>query len=243
MEDNNKMKILAINSSPNKDKGNTSLILNPFLDGIKEEKNDIELYYTSDLKINPCQGDFGCWFITPGQCIQNDDMNLLNTKISRADVLILASPVYCDGVTGPMKTLMDRTIIQTKPFFEIRDNHLRHPIRGKEKQAKIVLVSNCGLWEMDNFDPLLTHIRAFCQNSHNEFAGALLRPHGPALKVMIDMGMPVNDVLDAAKEAGRQLVMDGEISDKTLSRVSRELLPRDMYMQNANQSFKEELEK
>jgi hypothetical protein len=46
---------------------------------------------------------------------------------------------------------------------------------------------------------------------------------------MMDMGMPVDDVLYAAKEAGRQLVRDGEMSDETLSTISRELMPREMY--------------
>ena len=58
-----------------------------------------------------------------------------------------------------------------------------------------------------------------------EFAGALLRPHGPALKGMLEGGAPVDDIFEAAKEAGRQLVKDGKMSDETLKVVSRELLP------------------
>lgn len=238
-----KMKVLAINSSPHKDKGNTALILNPFLEGMEEDGADVELYYARDLNINPCLGEFGCMLKTPGKCIQNDDMNWLDPKIGQADVLVLASPVYCDGVNGPMKTIMDRTVPEILPFFEVEDNHLRHPLREGIKPGKIVLVSNCGFWEMDNFDPLVAHMEAFCQNSHDEFAGALLRPHGPALRNMMEMGIPVNDVLDAAKEAGRQLVRDGEMSEETLSTVSRELLPREMYMQILNQHFIAELEK
>ena len=97
------MKALAINSSPNKGKGNTALILKPFLEGMKEAGAEVELYHTSDLKINPCQGDLSCWLRTPGECIHNDDMSWLAPKIAKADILILASPVYCDGITGPMK--------------------------------------------------------------------------------------------------------------------------------------------
>jgi multimeric flavodoxin WrbA len=241
MKTEEKIKVLAINSSPHRDKSNTSLVLDPFLEGMEEEGAAVELYYTSDLEINPCKGDFGCWIKTPGQCMYKDDMNWLNQKVSKADILVLGSPVYCDGVNGPMKTFMDRTVPEILPFFEVEDKHLRHPSRAGVKKGKIVLVSNCGLWEMDNFDPLVTHMEAFCRNSHDEFAGALLRPHGPALSNMMQMGMPVNDVLDAAKDAGSQLVSDGEMSDETLQTVSRELLPREMYMQIANQSFTEKL--
>jgi multimeric flavodoxin WrbA len=60
---------------------------------------------------------------TPGKCIQNDDMNWLDPKISQADVLILASILFCDGVNGPMKTIMDRIVTEILPFFEVEYYH------------------------------------------------------------------------------------------------------------------------
>jgi multimeric flavodoxin WrbA len=236
------MKVLAINSSPMMDEGNTALILNPFLEGMREEGANVELFYTRKLRINPCQGEFNCWVKTPGKCFQNDDMQMIDPKMRDADILVFATPVYCDGITGPMKNLLDRTVSQVYPFFEMRQGHCRHPLREDTKSSKVVLVSNCGFWEMDNFDPMLAHMKAYCRNGDNEFVGALLRPHGGALKPMMEMGAPVDDIFDAAKEAGRQLVRDGRISEQTLNIVSRELMPRDMYVYSANQHFRDELE-
>jgi hypothetical protein len=143
-----------------------------------------------------------------------------------------------------MKILMDRLLPWAEPFFEIRDGHMRHPHRQKVNLSKkLVLVSSCGFWEMDNFDPLLVHLKAVSKNTGAEFSGALLRPHGSALKPMIEMGAPVKDVLEAAKEAGRQIVRDGKMSPEKLKIVSRELMPMDMYIQFANQYFREELQK
>lgn len=236
------MKIVAINSSPNMDKGNTALILSPFLEGMREAGTDVELFYTKKMKINPCQGEFHCWFKTPGKCFQKDDMQMLLPKLSEADVLVLATPLYVDGVTGPMKNLLDRIIPLAQPYFELRDGHCRHPGRDGDKNSQLVLVSNCGFWEMDNFDPMLVHMKAVSKNIESEFAGALLRPHGPALKGMMEMGAPVDDIFDAAKEAGRQLVEDGRMSPETLKSVSRELLPLEMYIEIVNKRFQEELE-
>jgi hypothetical protein len=42
-------------------------------------------------------------------------------------------------------------------------------------------------------------------------------------------------VLDAAREAGRQLVEKDSMAPETLSTISRPLLPRDMYVAIANQ--------
>jgi hypothetical protein len=59
---------------------------------------------------------------------------------------------------------------------------------------------------------------------------------------MMEMGAPVDDVFEAAKEAGRQLAGDGRMSPDTLKVVSRELLPLEMYVEIANQKFQEALE-
>jgi multimeric flavodoxin WrbA len=236
------MKVVAINSSPNMGKGNTALVLAPFLEGMREMGADVELFYTKKLKINPCQGEFNCWLKTPGECFQRDDMQMLLPKLAEADVLVLATPVYVDGVTGPMKNLLDRIIPLAQPLFELSDGHCRHPGRGGSKGGKLVLVSNCGFWEMDNFNPLLMHMKAVSKNMGSEFAGALLRPHGPALKGMMKMGRPADDIFEAAKEAGRQLVGDRRMSVETLKVVSRELLPLELYVEIVNQRFQEELD-
>lgn len=237
------MKVLAINSSPRMDKGNTAMILNPFLEGMKEAGAEVELFYTSKLNIHPCTGEFNCWLKTPGKCLHNDDMNLLYPRIDAADVIVFATPVYVDGVTGPMKNLMDRIIPRAQPFFELRDEHCRHPPRGDARARKFVLVSNCGFWEKDNFDPLLVHMKAVCKNLSTEFAGALLRPHGGAMSGMLEMGAPIGDIFEAAKEAGRQLVKEEKMSQETLDIVSRELLPRDIYIQIVNQNVQQCLNK
>jgi multimeric flavodoxin WrbA len=230
-----KMNVLAINGSPNGEKGNTALILKPFLEGMKETGAEIHLFYTKDLKINPCLGEYNCWFKTPGKCFQEDDMQEVFPKLIPADILVLATPLYVDGMTGPMKTLVDRFIPIGHPIIEFRDGHCRHPRRQGVKDGKLVLVSNCGFWELDNFDPLVTHVKAISKNLEREFSGALLRPHGPALKAMVNQGMPVNDVFEAAKEAGRQLIQDGRMSADTLKIVSRQLVPRQQYVDIANQ--------
>ena len=68
-----KMKVIAINSSPNMGKGNTALVLDPFLEGMRKAGAEVELFYTKKLKINPCQGEINCWVKTPGKCLQQDD--------------------------------------------------------------------------------------------------------------------------------------------------------------------------
>jgi hypothetical protein len=138
---------------------------------------------------------------------------------------------------------LDRTIPSMEPFFELRDEHIRHPHRGKfQDRGKVVLVSNCGFWEIDNFDPLLRHIKAYCKNANREFAGALLRPHGIVLKNLLRAALAL-DVVEAAKEAGRQLVENGEIGAETVKTVCRELMPVETYLEVANRGIQRALDK
>lgn len=229
------MKVLAINSSPRIDKSNTSLILAPFLEGMTEAGAEVELFYTGKLEIKHCDGAFTCWLRTPGECHLKDDMQMLYPKLREADIWVLATPVYVDGVSGSMKMMMERTLPFMQPLIELRDGHCRHPLRQGYKRGKVVLVANCGLWEIDNFDPMLVHMKAYCKNVGREFAGALVRPHGVMLRGMMQMGTEVNDIFAAAKDAGRQLVQDGQMSTESLSTVSREFISLEMYIQQLNQ--------
>ena len=221
------MIVLAINGSPNMDDGNTAMILSPFLDGMKEAGAKVELFYTRKLKIGPCNGDMSCWFKNPGKCGQDDDMQMLLPKIKEADVIVWASPVYYAGITGPLKNLMDRQL----PLV-MQGN------TGSKKQ-KIVLVSTCGAWELSMFDPLLAQMNALYSmpEANSEFVGALLRPMAEGMKEMIKAGETglVDEIIQAAKEAGSQLAKEGKISDDIQKKVSKALMPQDAYYKAAQE--------
>jgi len=60
--------------------------------------------------------------------------------------------------------------------------------------------------------------------------------------MLSSMGAPLDDIFEAAKEAGRQLVRDSEMSNETLNIVSRKLMPLEMYVQVTNQGFQQALD-
>jgi multimeric flavodoxin WrbA len=225
------LKIIAVNSSPNMENGNTSLILTPFLEGLREMDAEVELFYTKKLRIRPCQGEFDCAIKTPGECFQNDDMRMLYPKLVDADIWVFASPLYLSSVNGPMKNLWDRMIIpmgEARTVF--RGGRSRHPMREGIKSGKIILVSSCGYWKIDNFDLVIEQTEEFAYHAAREYWGALLRPHAYALRPMLDSGSQADDVIEAARNAGRQLIEHGDMFSKTLNVVSRELVPLESYV-------------
>ncbi|MEE9116656.1 MAG: hypothetical protein V3U09_07150 [Thermoplasmata archaeon] len=66
-----------------------------------------------------------------------------------------------------------------------------------------------------------------------DFAGALLRPHGWVLRHLLKQG-EAQDVLDAARRAGRELV-EGDMSAETLAAVSREVVTLEECMRLYNE--------
>jgi multimeric flavodoxin WrbA len=225
------MKAIAINGSPHLDEGNTAMILNPFLDGMKEAGCEVEVFYTMKLKIGPCNADMSCWFKNPGICGQKDDMQMLAPKLKEADIIVWASPVYYSGVTGPLKNLMDRQL----PIHVLGS-------MGEKKQ-KVVLVSTCGDWDMSMFDPLLMQMKAIYSrpDGSSSFVGSLLRPMADGVKEMVKAGETglVDGVIRAAREAGRQLAKEGMISEELQKQVSKALMPRDAYYKAAQMALEE----
>jgi multimeric flavodoxin WrbA len=236
------LKLLALNSSPRKERGGTALVLNTFLEGAKEAGAEIDLVYVYDLNIKPCLGCFTCWIKTPGICVQKDDMQGLLAKRKAADALILATPVYVDGMTSTLKVVLDRSIPLVQPFFEIRDNHCRHPPLYDQKPTKVALVSVSGFTEMDNFDPLVAHVKAFCKNLNGQFGGAVLRPLGAQLQMFKQMGFEIDDIFEAIKHAGKEFVNKGIISPKTQEIISREIVSRKEYVKHINAGFQRAIE-
>jgi len=217
------MNVLVLNGSPNLDKGTTGTITKTLEKGLDKTNPTITTKYVYKLKVNPCQGCFSCWSKTPGQCIHKDDVENLLPLVADSDILILATPVYVDGMTGPLKTLLDRLIPLLKGRVELRDDHMRHIVRENVKRGKIVLVSSSGFTEMDNFGPLVSHVKALSKNLGWDYVGEVLVPS--AWYYRYDeavLGRAFELIESAGEELGRVGMISSDVSDEIGSLVSRE---------------------
>ena len=233
------MKVLVMNGSPRKERGATGGLLKHFIKGTEEAGAEVDLLYSKGLELGDCRGCFNCWTTTPGTCIQDDEMAAILTRIAGADFLVLATPVYVDGMTGSLKTLLDRSIPLLHGAFELRDDHCRHALREGVKAGKIALVSVSGFTEMDNFDPLIAHVKAISKNMNREFVGALLRPYAWIIEPAMKQGASLNDILEATEQAGYQLISKGKMDEATLAIVAREILPRGQVIELMRQNYGE----
>lgn len=98
-------KVLGISGSPRRN-GNTELLLKELLNGAEASGLETELIILGELSISPCTSCDSCQ--KDGQCVINDDMQLMYGKLLEADYVVFASPVYFKGVSAQMKALIDR---------------------------------------------------------------------------------------------------------------------------------------
>ncbi|MBW1710513.1 MAG: NAD(P)H-dependent oxidoreductase, partial [Deltaproteobacteria bacterium] len=167
-----------------------------------------------------------------------DTMAELRKKIADADCLVLATPVYVDGMTGLMKNMFDRCIPNVMPFMELDQNeNVRHPIRFGKPGGKIVLISTCGFVEMDTFGPLVYHMERIALNLRGEMAGKLLRPSGMGLRIEGFFPDVREKVLAAFTKAGAELIKQGGVSPETEAEASQEFMPnmpKELFVKGGN---------
>ncbi|MGN0610570.1 MAG: flavodoxin family protein [Ruminiclostridium sp.] len=113
--------ILIISASPRKC-GNSDMLCDEFLRGAKESGNNVVKIFLRDKKVNYCLGCGVC--NSTHKCIQHDDMADILDKMVKADVIVLATPVYFYTMNAQLKTLIDRTVpryteISGKEFYFI----------------------------------------------------------------------------------------------------------------------------
>lgn len=229
------IKIVAINGSPRKGKGHTATVLTSFMQGLTENGAEVELFYTSRLKIKPCAcGEMLCWYGSPGECCIQDDMQALYPQLKAADILILATPVYIP-LPANMQIFINRLCPLVEPYLEFRQGRTRARFHQDVNIHKIVLVSTGGWWEKENMDTVVRIVRELAGDASVEFGGAILRPHAFLMKKDGKITPAGEDVLRAVKQAGRELVQDGAMSQETLERISRPLVKEAELRQRYNQ--------
>jgi multimeric flavodoxin WrbA len=213
------MRILALNGSPTMKRGMTNILLDIFLRGAVLQGASVEKVFLQKKKISPCLGCYSCWVKTPGVCVHRDDGPELLLKMREADYLILATPVYLDGMTAQMKAFVDRSIPLLKPQFEIKNGHCRHQ-RRYENMPEVVLLSVAGFQEMDNFQGLIKHLELICKNWQSRFVGSLLRPTSYLLSMEELFPKTVGIIKAAAQRAGQDLVKNGSFKREDLDAVA-----------------------
>ena len=106
--------VLILSGSPRLN-GNSDLLCNEFMRGAQEAGHKVEKIRVATKKIGYCRA---CYFCRDheGQCAVRDDMAEILEKMLKADIIVLASPVYFYSIDAQLKTVIDRTVARWLEF-------------------------------------------------------------------------------------------------------------------------------
>ncbi len=213
------MKVIAINSSPRSDGiSKTGILLDAVVQGMREAGAEVEMVRLRKKTVKNCIGCFTCWTKTPGICVHKDDMaKELFPKWLEADIAIYATPLYHFTVNAAMKAFIERTLPTLEPFLIPHAESTSHPLRQKLPGA--VVLSVAGFPELSVFNQLSQYVRFLFGK------GLMAEVYRPAAEVMTrpEFSVKTKHILEAAAEAGRELVQSKKISETTMERITQRI--------------------
>jgi len=162
------IKVLGIAGSPRRG-GNTDLLLDEALKGAEEAGAEVEKIYVRNYKITPCIGCNGCF--KEGKCIIKDEMEEIYPKLLAADRIIFASPMFFMGLTGWVKTLVDRCqALWAKKYV------LKQPVVEPERKAQRrgIFISVGGTKGKNLFNGAILAVKIFFDAMDVTYSGELL---------------------------------------------------------------------
>lgn len=101
---------------------NSDALAEAFARGARDAGHTVEVVSLKGKQIAFCRGCLAC--IKTGRCVIDDDALALAEKIGRADVVAFATPVYYYGLSGQLKTLLDRCNSLYGRDYAFRDIYL-----------------------------------------------------------------------------------------------------------------------
>jgi NAD(P)H-dependent FMN reductase len=81
------------------------------------------------LDVPDCNGDFGCWTLTPGVCVQPGPHRDVARDLIRSDLAVWLTPVTFGGYSSALKRQLDHLIPLISPWFTKVDGETHHEPR------------------------------------------------------------------------------------------------------------------
>lgn len=122
MEESKMSKNVVIISSSLRNNSNSEALANAFAEGAKAVGHEVAQITLRGKEIKFCQGCLSCQ--NTMHCVLKDDANDIVEQMGRADVLVFATPVYYYGMSGQLKTLLDRANPLFPADYRFRDVYL-----------------------------------------------------------------------------------------------------------------------
>lgn len=159
----NQKKVLILMGST-REPSNTAELCKPFIAELEACGAQVCYIPLASKNINPCKACYCCQGnISEYGCAINDDMQEIAVEICKADVIVLATPIFAWYCTAPMKALLDRHYGFNKFYGE------QYGSLWAGKQ--VAIIATHGYDRAYATEPFELGIRRLCEHSKLEYVG------------------------------------------------------------------------
>ncbi|MBU0514219.1 MAG: SCP2 sterol-binding domain-containing protein, partial [Proteobacteria bacterium] len=131
-------------------------------------------------------------------------------------------------VNATMKRFLERILPVLEPYFEEKDGRWHHPLRHQAPRA--VILSVAGFPADSAFQALRDYVR-FLWGDIGALAAEIYRHSSHTITRQPELR---DDILAATAQAGRELVQQGGIEQKTLARITQPVMDPESFIRLGN---------
>lgn len=132
--------IVVVTGSPRAG-GNSEILADAFTEGARQSGNLVTVFHAGRMNISGCLDCKYC-FTHEGECVQNDAMQAVYPVLRKADMLVLASPVYWYGMSSQIKAMIDRMFAGCKKPYPVKSIALLVTYGGTDAKAAAPVISH-----------------------------------------------------------------------------------------------------
>jgi len=227
------MKIVALNGSYRGTRGHTQVLLERLAKGVRAAGGDFEIVVLAELHIERCRACQICQ--TPEhylRCVIADDVAKVHEKMAEAAIIVYATPVYVFGMSGLLKTFLDRlhSLGDSKDLRLSQSGRIFHHFTPGICSKPFVTVVCCNNVEAETPANTLHYFRTFATFMDAPQVGTLVRNggelcgYGPEPRSGRRLAR-LDRSYAAFEQAGRELALTGRVHWLTARRANQEIVP------------------
>jgi multimeric flavodoxin WrbA len=186
--------VLALSSSPRRD-GNSRLLAGALLEGVAQAGHHGELAYVDD-HVTAFLRDCRICRDADGRCRIEDGFEPLLRRVLAADAVVFATPLYWYGVSGQLKTFLDRIFCYIAASYPGAEE-----VVARLSHKRLALLISSEETYVGSSLGVLHEIQEFARYTHSSLVGVVTGIGNKRGDVIADPDHP----LDRARTLGRRL--------------------------------------
>ena len=130
-----------------------------------------------------------------------------------ANIIVFATPVYFANISGMLKVFMDRMTMIGSPHSQKDVKEKVQEIKSSETLIpKLMMISNCGFPDRDEFQVISLWIKRVAQEMHMELIGEIYATQGKFLTSPPEELQSISNYLLLLEKAGREIAANMNLS-------------------------------